>query len=135
LQGLTPTDSTDYSLWKVTKKIKQITKSSPPLRTPQGIWARTNAQKSHAFAKHLEKVLQLHLSENIPEKEEDIIQLLETPYQLQPPMKSLKIIELQEIINRLNPKKKNHQGTTSSPEKSSKNRPLLEFNILHSCST
>jgi hypothetical protein len=36
LQGLTGTDCTYYSLWKVTKKIKQITKSSPPLRTPQG---------------------------------------------------------------------------------------------------
>jgi hypothetical protein len=33
LQGLTPTDSTDYSLWKVTKKIKQTTKFSPPLQT------------------------------------------------------------------------------------------------------
>jgi hypothetical protein len=31
LQGLTPTDSIDYSLWKVTKKIKHITKSSLPL--------------------------------------------------------------------------------------------------------
>jgi predicted deacetylase len=33
LQGLTPTESTDYSLWKVTKKIKQVKKPSPPLRT------------------------------------------------------------------------------------------------------
>jgi hypothetical protein len=30
LQGLTPTDSIDCSLWKVTKQIKQILKSSPP---------------------------------------------------------------------------------------------------------
>jgi hypothetical protein len=45
LQGLTPRNSTDYSLWKVTKKIKQITKSSPPLRTPQGTWAENNAEK------------------------------------------------------------------------------------------
>jgi hypothetical protein len=51
LQGLTPTDSTDYSLWKVTKKIKQITKSSPPLRTPLGTGARNKADKPHAFAK------------------------------------------------------------------------------------
>jgi hypothetical protein len=53
LQGLTPTGSTSYSLWKVTKIIKQITKSSPPLRTPQGTWARNNAEKAHAFVKHL----------------------------------------------------------------------------------
>jgi hypothetical protein len=31
LQDLTPTESTDYSLWKVTKKIKQVKKPSPPL--------------------------------------------------------------------------------------------------------
>jgi hypothetical protein len=36
LQGHTPTESTDYSLWKVTKKIKQVKKPSPPLRTSQG---------------------------------------------------------------------------------------------------
>jgi hypothetical protein len=53
LQGLSPADSTDYSLWKATKKIKQVTKSSPPLRTPQGTWARNNTEKAHAFAKHL----------------------------------------------------------------------------------
>jgi hypothetical protein len=57
LQGLTPTDATD-SLWKVTKKIKQITKSSPPLRRPQGTWAGNIAEKAHAFAKHLEQVFQ-----------------------------------------------------------------------------
>jgi hypothetical protein len=30
LLGLTPTESTDYSLWKATKKIKQAKKPSPP---------------------------------------------------------------------------------------------------------
>jgi hypothetical protein len=45
-------------LWKVTKKFKQITKSSPPLRTPQGTWSRNNAEKAYAFAKHLEQVFQ-----------------------------------------------------------------------------
>jgi hypothetical protein len=36
LQGLTPTESTDYSLWKATKKVKLIKKPSPPLTTSQG---------------------------------------------------------------------------------------------------
>jgi hypothetical protein len=30
----------NYSRWKVTKKIKQITKSSPPPRTTQGTWPK-----------------------------------------------------------------------------------------------
>jgi hypothetical protein len=83
--------------------MKQIIKSSP-LRTPQGTWARNNAEKAHAFAKHLEQGFQPHLLENTPE-EEDIIQLVETPCQLQPPIKCLKRTEVQEIINSLNPKK------------------------------
>jgi hypothetical protein len=48
LQGLTPADSTDCSVWKVTKKTKQITKSSPLLRTPHGIWSGNNAAKADA---------------------------------------------------------------------------------------
>jgi hypothetical protein len=90
---------------KVTKKIKQITKSSPPLRTPRGTRARNNAEKAHAFAKHLEQVFQPHTFENTPEEEEYLIQLLETPYQLEPPIKRLKRTEVQEIINSPNPKK------------------------------
>jgi hypothetical protein len=52
LQGLTTTESTDYSLWKVTKKIKHVKKPSLPLRTSQGTWAR-NVEKANAFAEHL----------------------------------------------------------------------------------
>jgi hypothetical protein len=80
LQGLTPTESTDYSMWKVTKKIKQVKKSSPPLRTSRGTWARSNVKKAHTFTEHLAKVFQPHPSENEPE--EALTQLLETPYQL-----------------------------------------------------
>jgi hypothetical protein len=37
----------------VIKKIKQVKKPSPPLRTSQGTWARSNTEKAHAFAEHL----------------------------------------------------------------------------------
>jgi hypothetical protein len=100
LQGLTPTESADYSLWKATKKIKP-----PPLRTSQGTWARSNVKKAHAFAEHLGDVFQPHPSKNEPEEEEALTQLLETPYQLEPPINHLKRAEVQEVINSLNPKK------------------------------
>jgi hypothetical protein len=45
LQGLTPTESTDYSLWKATKKIKQVKKPSPPLRASQGTWEEATSKK------------------------------------------------------------------------------------------
>jgi hypothetical protein len=38
-------------------------------------------------------------------EEEALVQLLETPYQLEPPINRLKRTEVQEVINRLNPKK------------------------------
>jgi hypothetical protein len=89
----------------VTKKIKQVKKPSPPLRTSQGTWARSNVKKAHAFTGHLVNVPRLHLKENEPEEEEALTQLLETPYQLKPPINRLKRSEVQEVINSLNPMK------------------------------
>jgi hypothetical protein len=46
LHGLTPTASTNYSLWKTTKKLKPVTQTSSPIQTPQDTWARRNAEKA-----------------------------------------------------------------------------------------
>jgi hypothetical protein len=54
-----------------------------------GTWARSHVEKAHAFTDHLTKVFQLHPSENEPEEEEALIQLLDTPYQLEPPLPSI----------------------------------------------
>jgi hypothetical protein len=43
--------------------------------------------------------------ENQPEEEEVLMQLLETPYQLEPPINRLKRAEVRKVINSLNPKK------------------------------
>jgi hypothetical protein len=88
----------------VTKIIKQVRKPSPP-RTSQGTWARSNIEKAHAFAEHLAMVFQSHPSENEPEEEEALMQLLKTPYLLEPPIYRHKRAEIQEVINSLNPKK------------------------------
>jgi hypothetical protein len=61
----------------------------------QGTWARSNVKKAHTFAEHLANVSQPHLSENEPEEEEALIQLLGTPYQLEPPINCLKRAEVQ----------------------------------------
>jgi hypothetical protein len=82
----------------VTKKIKQVKKNTSPLSTSQGIWARSNAKKAHVFAEHLANN-QPHPSENKPKEEEALLQLLETPYQLEPPINRLKRAEFQEVIN------------------------------------
>jgi hypothetical protein len=76
LQHLAPTKSTDCSLWKATKKIKQIKKPSPPLRTSQGTWARNNIEKGDACTERLARVLEPHSQ---PEREEAFRQVTETP--------------------------------------------------------
>jgi hypothetical protein len=83
--------------------MKQVKKPSQPLRTSQGTWARSSVEKAHAFAEQLANVLQPHPSEN--QSEEALMQLLETPYQLEPPINRLKRAEFQEVMNSLNPKK------------------------------
>jgi hypothetical protein len=89
----------------VTKKIKLIKKPSPPLRTSQGTRAKSNVEKAHAFPEHFAKVSQPHPSGTEPEEEEALNQLLETPYQLEPPINCLKRAEVQEVINSINPEK------------------------------
>jgi hypothetical protein len=76
---------------------------SPPLRTSQGTWARSNVEKTHAFAELLAKGFHPHPSENEPLEEEALVQLLETPYQLEPPINRLKRAEVQEGFNSLIP--------------------------------
>jgi hypothetical protein len=67
--------------------------------------ARSNVEKAHAFAEHLANVFQLHPSVNESEEEEALMQLLEIPYQLKPPVNHLKRAEVQEVINSINLKK------------------------------
>ncbi len=58
LHDISATEATDYSLWKVTKKMKRPTIMCPPIRKEDGNWARSDNEKCTAFAKHLTKVFQ-----------------------------------------------------------------------------
>jgi hypothetical protein len=48
LQGLTPTESTDYSLWKATKKLKHVKKTFSDTMDIIRAWVRSN-RKSTCF--------------------------------------------------------------------------------------
>jgi hypothetical protein len=65
--------------WKTIKKLKQVTQTSTPLRTPQGTWAKTNADKTHAFTNHLATVFQLHQPEPNSLPDDTLTSLVETP--------------------------------------------------------
>ena len=56
LQNLSATKETDYSLWKVAKKMQRPITYMSPLRLQNGNWARSEIEKNEAFANHLENV-------------------------------------------------------------------------------
>lgn len=99
LENLTPTMSTEYSLWRATKKLKQPQQANPPIRLPDSTWAKTNQQKASAFAEHLEKVFQPFPAVIPHNEEEEIHQYLQAPFQLSPPIKKIKASEVRQIIS------------------------------------
>jgi hypothetical protein len=60
LQDLTDEASTDYSLWKATKRLKRPVMSIPPLRKLDRTWAKDDKEKADVFAAHLERTFQPH---------------------------------------------------------------------------
>ena len=106
LQGLTPTDATDYSLWKGTRKIKQPQHQIPPIRINRNTWARTDKQKATAFAEHLTSVFQPFPSQLSAMDEETIKNELNAPHQMALRMKKIRINEVINVIKyKIHPKK------------------------------
>lgn len=106
LEGLSPTEATDHSLWKATAKIRKTQDFVPPIRKNDGSWARTDKEKANVFAEHLANVFQPFPSEISQEEDDAIISVLEHPYQMAPPIKAIKLSEVKNMIRRnLNPKK------------------------------
>lgn len=106
LSELTPTQSTDYDLWKVTKKLKQPQEINPPIRIGDNSWARSNQVKAETFASHLVNVFKhWDIDTNVTDSQE-IENFLHVPYQLDLPMKNFKITEVKNIIQySIQPKK------------------------------
>ena len=98
LKSLTPSEATNYSLWKATKRMKQPKQAIPPIRSKNGKWARSNKDKAVLFANHLKEVFQPHTSENLPAEEEKTEEFLNSPYQMSLPIKPFQINEVKTII-------------------------------------
>ncbi|XP_037944267.1 uncharacterized protein LOC119677070 [Teleopsis dalmanni] len=58
LESLGPLKENNYSLWKATKKFKTPIQNDPPLRKPDGSWARNDEEKGCILAEHLKGVFQ-----------------------------------------------------------------------------
>lgn len=103
LSSLSPSQSTNYSLWKATKSIKSPQNFMPPIRNGVNrIWARTNAEKAQMFANHLEKVFKPFPSSQV---DASITDFLESPFQMHLPIKYFKAKEIKNLIARSKTKK------------------------------
>lgn len=103
LSKLSSTASTDYSLWKATKKLKQPKAHFPPIRMVNGNWARSNKEKADTFAIHLTKVFQPFPPEQQQEDAEfGVRQFLESPCQMSPPIAEFLKNDITKTINNLN---------------------------------
>ena len=101
LASLSPTTHSNYSLWKASRKLTRSPQIIPPIRRPQGGWARSPIEKANLFAKHLTEVFQPHSSIAAA----DVTEYLHTPFQMSPPIQPITSAEIIEAISRLNPKK------------------------------
>lgn len=102
--SLTPLQDTNYSLWKVTKSIKQPKTPIPPLLKQDGSWAKSDQEKANTFAEYFQNVFKPNpgdLAEN-----QLIINFLDTPNQLTLPIVPFKPSEVKHVIlSTLSPKK------------------------------
>jgi hypothetical protein len=87
--------------------------------------SRKQCLKNTCFRSTLSKSFSATSLRKWTQRREALIQLLETTYQLEPPINHLKRSEVQEVINSLNPKR-NHRVMTSSLVKFINNHLLLE---------
>lgn len=106
LESLTPTVTSDYSLWRATRRLKRPQQTDLPIKDENNQWARNDKQKTEVFVKHLKKVFEPFQSEVTAEDEDEIKQFLETPFQMEVPIKKIKISEVKStILKEINIKK------------------------------
>ena len=101
LQSLTATDATDYSLWKATKRLKNLQAHVPPIRTNNGEWAKSNIQKADLFAEYFKTVFTPYPSAVLRDDDREVLTTPVLPGLLPTPLKNFTKKEIQATINKL----------------------------------
>lgn len=104
LSSLTATKSTDYSLWKITKKFNRPQKHIPPIRTQTGSWAKRAEEKAETFAQHLSHIFTPNASA-APDIDEELEKIVDSDQQLSLPPKLVTPKEVYNTIKHLGNKK------------------------------
>lgn len=106
LSKLSATQSTDYDLWKATKRLNQSQKSNPPIKKLDGSWTINNQDKATLFAEHLVTVFKPWPIPTTTEHANEIENFVNSPFQMELPLKKFKTKEIKNIIrSQINPKK------------------------------
>lgn len=102
---LTPTEATEYSLWKSTKYIKRPVQHVPPIQKNDGTWAKTNSEKAGVFSDYFSDVFQ-PIIPTPPNDESEIIEFLDSANQLSLPIVPCTPSEIVNVLRKeINPKK------------------------------
>lgn len=96
--SLSASETSDYTLWKATKRIKQPIVSIPPIARSDGTWAKSNVEKAEAFAQYFTEVFQPN--EQLNDTEEELLEFIESPLQLDFPIQLIKPSEVRYVLNR-----------------------------------
>jgi len=111
LSELTPFQTTDYDLWKATRKLKQPQMVNNPIRKADGKRAKSNREKAETYAIYFGKVFkQWDTNSNVTNIIENY---LVSPNQLELPIKKFTTKDIRKVIQfQVNPKK-NPQASIS----------------------
>lgn len=106
LVNLSATNRDDYSLWKITKKLKRPQRAIPPIRKGNGDWARSDLEKAELFASHLANVFTPNPSSTVNSNDNEINEFLSVPLQMCLPIPSFSPNDVKKAIEtELHPKK------------------------------
>lgn len=100
--SLSPFQDSNYSLWKVTKSIRQPKTPVPPITKPDGSWTKSDIEKADVFANYFHDVFQPFPGA----MDQEVIDFIDSPNQLTFPIDPVKPSEVKAIIlSELNSKK------------------------------
>ena len=118
----------NYSLWKASRKLTRPLPPQiiPPIRCPQGGWARNPIEKANLFANYLSNIFKPHSSNTAPE----ITEYLHSTFQMSLPIKPFTSLEVTELIHRLSPRKA--QGHDQISNKAIKELPVKGIALISS---
>jgi hypothetical protein len=97
---ITPLSKEDNTIWKAKKKFKRPQTIIPPIRKADGTWAKSDAEKATTFTEHLKQVFSP--LPTINDHEDDVINFLDAPCQMAPPIKPFTPGEIKREIENLN---------------------------------